>query len=273
MRYRRHLLLLSRAVPALLLSLTLVACGGLNVYPISEDTRLGAELDQEIRNNPVEYPILRNEAVRSYLQGIVDEILRAPEVQYRERFAWKVTVINDDRTINAFATPGGYIYVYTGLLRFLDNESALAGVLAHEIAHAEERHGTEHMTSALGLSTLMGAADVENTSTLTQIAANSASLLATLANSRADELEADEKAFAYLRSTRFWPGGIKFFFDRMILEQGRGSSLFESWLSSHPAPDDRRERVNEMLRESGLQAATPEQLGVTRYRAMLRDLR
>ncbi len=256
----------------LLFSLFLASCG-LNVYPVSQDRQLGADIDQEIRSNPQEYPILNNAQVRGYLQGIVDEILRSPEIKYRDKFSYQVTVINDDRTLNAFATPGGYIYVYTGLLRYLDNEAAIAGVLAHEIAHAEERHGTEHMTQALGLSTLMSVSDIEQQSTITQIAANSATLLATLANSRSDELESDSKAFTYLRSSRFWPGGIKLFFEKMILEQGRGSTIFESWLSTHPDPEARVENINKLLKENQVPAPGPDELGVARYRAMLRNLR
>ncbi len=260
------------AMCALLLS-GAVGCGGLNVYPVSQDRQLGADMDQEIRSNPNEYPILDNESVRGYLQGIVDEIVRSPSIQYRDKFVYKVTVINDDRTINAFATPGGYIYVYTGLLRYLENEASIAGVLAHEIAHAEERHGTEHMTSALGQSALLSLADIDSRSQLTQIVASSAALLATLANSRSDEAESDARAFEYLKSTRFWPGGIKLFFEKMIMEQGRGSTIFESWLSTHPAPEERVESINTMLREQNIPAATPESLGVTRYRTMLRALR
>lgn len=263
----------SSTLSTLLLLSTLLGSCGLNVYPVSQDKQLGADLDQEIRSNPQEYPILNNDQVRGYLQGIVDEILRSPEIKYRDKFSYRVTVINDDRTLNAFATPGGYIYVYTGLLRYLDNEAAIAGVLAHEIAHAEERHGTEHMTQALGISTIMSLSDVKNKSTITQIAANSATLLATLANSRSDELESDTKAFSYLRSSRFWPGGIKLFFEKMILEQGRGSTIFESWLSTHPDPEARVENINAMLKEHQIPAPGPEDLGVTRYRAMLRNLR
>lgn len=245
---------------------------GLNVYPISKDIELGADIDAEIRANPQEYPILDNEMVRGYLQGLVDEIIRAPEVEYRGQFAYKVTVINDDRTLNAFATPGGYIYVYTGLLRYLENEAAIAGVLAHEIAHAEERHATDKMTADMGKGVLVSAAGLEEKSAIVQIAANSTDLLATLANSRADEAEADEMAFEYLEGTRFWPGGIKLFFERMILESGRGSSLFDTWLSTHPAPEDRVEAINKMLKERQTPPPTPEQLGLSRYRTMLRNL-
>ena len=262
----------TRFILLLVASATSVSCG-LNVYSVSQDKALGADVDQQIRSNPKQYPILDNDRVEGYLQGLVDEILRSPAIQHRDKFAYKVTVINDDRTLNAFATPGGYIYVYTGLLRYLGSEAAIAGVLAHEIAHAEERHATEQMTKDLVGDQLLSLSNVDTKSEMARITATSTKLLATLANSRADEHEADSKAFEYLRTSRFWPGGIKFFFDKMILESGRGSTIFEGWLSTHPDPESRVENINELLKRHNIAAPTPQQLGTERYRSMLRNLR
>ena len=64
-------------------------------------------------------------------------------------------LIDDDKTLNAFCTPGGFIYVYTGLIKFLDSEDQLAGVMGHEIAHAALRHSTRQMTKVYGVQTLL----------------------------------------------------------------------------------------------------------------------
>jgi len=72
--------------------------------------------------------------------------------KHKDDFAWQVKIIDDPETLNAFATPGGYIYVYTGLIKFLDTEDQLAGVMGHEIAHADLRHSTRQMTSSYGVS-------------------------------------------------------------------------------------------------------------------------
>lgn len=258
----------------LLASLAVVglSCGA-NLFSIQDDADLGRQIDQEIRSNPKEYPPYSNDRIRDYLQNMVNTIVASPNVKYRGTFPYKVTVINDDRTVNAFATPGGYIYVYTGLLRFCDNEATLAGVLAHEIAHAEERHGTEHMTQALGISVLLDILQGKSNSALVNVAANSATLLATLANSRSDELEADTRGFSYMQSTQWWPGGIKMFFDRILQEQGRGTSVFEEWLSTHPAPEDRLANINKLLREHNSPPPTQSNLKTTEYRRMLRNLR
>ena len=144
---------------------------------------------------------------------MVNQIINSPKVEYRKQFAYKVEIINDDKTVNAFCTPGGYIYVYTGLLKKLDNEAALAGVLGHEIAHAENRHSTQRMTKAYGASILTSIVLGNDAGQLEQLGANLLTGLALLKNSRDDEMEADEDSFYYLESTKWFPGGIKFFFE------------------------------------------------------------
>jgi predicted Zn-dependent protease len=251
----------------------LVACG-VNLFTINDDVAFGRQMDQEIKANPQEYPILNNESVRGYVQGIVDRILQSPDIKYRGTFPYTVTVINDDATINAFATPGGYIYVYTGLLRFLDNEASLAGVIGHEIAHAEERHGTEHLTQQLGFDVALQIALGNNPSRLAQIAGNAAALLAMLRNSRSDELEADTRSFGYLRSTPYFPGSIKYFFEKMENQPGAttGGKL-EEWTSTHPTGSDRVTNINTLLRDNNIPAPTPASLMADNYRTMLRQLR
>ena len=84
----------------------------------------------------------------------------------------QIEIINNPDVLNAFAIPGGYIYLYTGLLLYLDSEAALAGVIAHEIAHVEERHSTQRLTKYYGISILLGIALGENPSTIAEIATN-----------------------------------------------------------------------------------------------------
>ena len=121
-----------------------------NLFPVSEDIKLGEQVYQEIISNTAEFPIVPesgNEEVYSYVRGITKKILNTGNVKYATEFPWKVTLINDSKTQNAFATPGGYIFVYTGLMKFLDSEDQLAGVMGHEIAHAANRHSTRQLTN------------------------------------------------------------------------------------------------------------------------------
>lgn len=248
----------------------LVACS-FNLFPVSDDIQLGKQVKQEIESDPAQFPILNNPAARSYLQSMINQIINSPKVEYRKQFAYKVEIINDDNTINAFCTPGGYIYVYTGLIKALDNEAALAGVLGHEIAHAENRHSTQRMSKAYGASLLASIALGEDSGQLEQLGANLLTGLALLKNSRDDEMEADEDSFHYLQSTKWFPGGIKFFFEKVM--SNKSSSIFQELLSTHPMPQDRLDQINELIKESGSTSATKgDNLFKSRYRDFVKSL-
>jgi len=258
---------------AVLISLVAVSCadggGGLNLFSLSDDAQLGAELDTEIRNNPAEYPILNNPNAEEYLQGIVDKIVQSPDVQFEDEFIYDVTIIDQDSVVNAFATPGGYIYVYTGLLKFMPNEAALAGVLGHEVAHAEERHATERMTTSYGLSALLSIVLGENPGQLETMAANLLGGLYLLKNSRSDELESDEMSFRYLDDTEYYPAAMEYFFE----ELGDGSTNFsiEQLLITHPDPDIRLEEIRKLASENNV-SPTVDNLFTDRYQQFLSTL-
>jgi predicted Zn-dependent protease len=192
--------------------------------------------------------------VATYVEThVFRHVLQSPEVERADVFDYQVTIIDDPETLNAFALPGGYIYVYTGLLTYLDNEAALAGVLAHEVAHAERRHATQRLTKYYGVSFLLSVLLGENPSTVAEIAANLFVGAAFLANSRDDEYEADEYSFKYLQDSRYYPGGVKFFFEQMrdqrMIDTSRSS--VETFLSTHPDPIDRISEIDARLTEAG----------------------
>jgi predicted Zn-dependent protease len=226
------------------LSLSFTGCedgvGSINIFSIQDDVQLGEQLDEEIRSNPQQFPMLNNPAANAYVQGILDEVILSPEIEYREEFEYKVQII-DDQTVNAFAAPGGYIYVYTGLLKQLDNKATLAAILGHEAAHCEERHATTRMTQQYGISVLLSVILGQDPGTLEQIAANLFSGLTLMHNSRDDEYESDEKSVIYLRSTKYYPAAAKFFFEKM--QEHSNSSDFEELFSTHPL-DEKRGRAN-----------------------------
>jgi predicted Zn-dependent protease len=257
---------------AFLAAVILESCADLNVFPPSEDIRLGAQLDREIRSRPQQYPILNNEQVRGYVQGIVDRIVLSPQIRYRGTFAYRVTVLRDDGTVNAFCTPGGYIYVYTGLLKFVDNEATLAAVLAHEIAHAERRHATERMTKALGAQLLLDIVLGKRPDRTAELAANLFTGLALLANSRSDEAEADEFSFRYLQHTPWYPGALLFFFEKLSQQRQTRLPALERLLSTHPLPEDRVEAMKKRIQAAALAPPTEQNLRAQPYREFLRLL-
>lgn len=229
---------------------------GLNVFTDQDEVKLGMQLDEEIKKNPKDYPVYQGDpSVKQYIeQKIFNEILNSPEVKKRNVYKWQLELIQDDNTLNAFATPGGFIYVYTGILKYLDSEAALAGVLAHEIAHAERRHATQNLTSYYGLSMLASLVLGQNPSEIARIAANLFTGLTFLANSRTFEDEADEYSIKYLRSTRFYPGGVKFFFEKMRDDKliATNNSKVATFLSTHPDPIDRINTAEARLRNYGI---------------------
>ena len=237
----------------------------------SDDKDLGQQIDNEIRSNPKDYPLLNNAAANAYVQAMVNELIKAPEVKYRNVFAYKVEIIRDDKTINAFCTPGGYIYVYTGLMKMLDDEASLAGVIGHEIAHAERRHSAQRMVNAYGVSIILSMALGQQPTQLESLVGNLFGNLALLKNSRDDETEANEDSFSYLRSTNIWyAGGVKFFFEK--IQSQSSSSSIERLLSTHPLPSDRVQAVNQMIQKANIPAPTESTLRSTPYKAFLKTL-
>jgi predicted Zn-dependent protease len=252
---------LSHKFKFIFLLVFLVACGtGINLFSEQDEVQLGEQFDKEIHENPKEYPIYKgNPAVKNYIQSrIFDEILQSPEVQKETVYDYKLEIIDNDSTLNAFAVPGGYVYLYTGLIKYLDSEAALAGVLAHEIAHVERRHATQRITNAYGLQLLASLALGNNPSQISAMVANLFSGLTLLANSRSAEDESDKYAIIYLSSTRYYPGGVKFFFER-LRDDGKVSSSgggIQTFLSTHPDPIDRINTTEQRLRERGLEIRT-----------------
>lgn len=217
---------------------------GLNLFTIEQDIELGKQVKQEILSNPSEYPVLPergNEQLYNYVRGITAKILNSGQVDYRNEFAWEVYIIKDDDVLNAFATPGGYIFVYTGLINFLDSDDQLAGVIGHEIAHSALRHSTEQMTKVYGLSALASVVTGNSDpGMLEQIALS----LMSLKFSRGAETEADMHSVEYLCPTSYRADGAAGFF---IKTQDQPSP--PEFLSTHPSPANRVQKIQQRASE------------------------
>ncbi len=264
----------------LLISISLTAASincasflGINIFTDEEDVELGLQLDEEIRNSPEEFPILQTHPhVREYVDAIGQRILQSEHIRKRDVYPYQFEIIHDDSTINAFCTPGGFIYIYTGLLHFLDNEAALAGVVGHEIAHAERRHATRRISGYFGTQLLIAVVLGEQPGILEEIAANLFTGLGFLSNSRKDEREADTYSMRYLSDTEYYPGAIRFFFDKILEEQNRKGGALERLLSTHPLPQDRVEHVEKSARDQNFPEPTEENLFTQRYQEFKKTL-
>ena len=212
--------------------------GGFNIFTLSDDIALGAQVAAEIEADPQNFPVLDSAQypeAYGHIYRIRDSILNSGEVVHKNDFRWQIRIINDT-VLNAFCTPGGYIYVYTGLIRFLEAENELAGVLGHEIAHADERHSTEALTKAYGIEVLLQVVLGENQNVLTDIAKG----LVNLSYSRANESESDLRSVDYLYPTAYDARGAARFFEKMI---ALGGGSIPEFLSTHPNPENRVEAI------------------------------
>ena len=209
---------------------------GFNLFPVQQDIDLGAQVAAEIDGNPTQYPLLdsnKYKEVYKYVYKVRDNILNSGKVDFKDDFKWRLRIIHDDSTLNAFCTPGGYIYIYTGILKFMDSEDQLAGVMGHEIGHADMRHSTRQMTAMFGLQLLEQAALGNNPNAITQIT----NALLNLKNSRSHETEADGRSVMYLCPTIYNAGGGAGFFQKLDA-MGSGKRPPE-FLSTHPNPEGR----------------------------------
>lgn len=203
----------------------------------AEELAIGQQMDADVRR---EMGVYQDQAVQRYVSDIGQEIARR---SHRPNLPWTFTVV-DSPAINAFALPGGYIYVTRGLMAYLDDESELAGVLGHEIGHVTARHAAQSYTrqaeANIGL-TILGIL-VPSTQPFTDLGAGALGVLF-LKNGREQELEADRLGVEYASGTGYDPGGVP----RMLNTLSRIDKLSErgvpNWLSTHPASDTRVEQA------------------------------
>ncbi len=227
-------------------------------FSVKDDIELGHQVNAQIRNDTTgQFPILDEDSfpeAYQHIRRILNNILDSDEFNYKERFAYdSIKIINAD-VMNAFATPGGYIYVYTGLIKYLESEDHLAGVISHEIAHAERRHSIRRIQTQYGFSVVSAVILGNDPSALAQIAASIAGGLGSLKFSRKHESESDDYSVRYLSHTEYACNGAAGFF-RKLEDEGRCNESGE-WLSTHPDPCNRVDAIDQRAAE--LQCKTTE---------------
>lgn len=224
------------------------------VFSAENDVELGKQTVRSIAQDPEQYPLLSEAEypeVYAHVRSLVDRLMQSPDIQYRDLFAYdQVKIIHDDEVLNAFCAPGGYIYVFTGLMRYLDHEDYLAGVLGHEIAHAELRHSSKRLQKEYGAQRLLEFILLTNPVTLRE-AVNATILkdLLTLDYSRDQEAQADDYSVRYLSTSGYACDGTAGFFAK-LLEQGQDVRIPE-FLSDHPASKARVRDIRSAAQEAG----------------------
>ena len=205
----------------------------------AQEIQLGQEMDAQVKR---EMGVYEDADLQRYVADIGMRLARASE---RPNLPWHFTVV-DEPAVNAFALPGGYIYITRGILPFLNDEEQMAGVLGHEIGHVTARHSAQQYTKATsaGVGLTLLSIFVPEARPL-QGAAETALGVLFLKYGRDDELQADRLGTQYTAKSGWDPrgvGGMLRTLERLDAASGSSKGV-PNWLSTHPSPADRVQKV------------------------------
>jgi predicted Zn-dependent protease len=237
----RHHVWCMRAVVALFGFLT--ACIDASSISVDEERAMGLAVAEEATR---EMPLLQDEPIVRFVRELGDHIVRRADTTGR---SYEFRVI-DSEVANAFAIPGGFIFVNRGILHRAEDASELAGVLAHEIGHVVERHGLEQMAKARNTNTAVGLIYVllgRAPGAAEQVALQVAGSAWMAKHSREAEREADRVGLSYLALAGLDPRGMPRFFQRLIDEERASPSELLAWFSTHPLTEDRIADTDAMI--------------------------
>ena len=216
---------------------------GFNVYSKDQDIQVGRQAAAEVMQ---QVDVVKDGELQDYVKSLGRRLASTPSAG---DYPYEFTLINDP-SINAFALPGGPIFVHSGLIRAADNEAQVAGVLGHEIAHVALRHGTNQASKASILQIPAAAAgillgDGSTTGQIAQIGAGLGLNLLMLKYSRGAETQADALGAKILHEAGYNPIEMARFFETLEKESGGGGPQF---LASHPNPGNRVKAVEAEVR-------------------------
>jgi predicted Zn-dependent protease len=227
---------------------------------VDQEMQMGAQAYRQVKNDPKMHQSQdprEVEPVRRVAARIIEAAKRSKYAEMATQFQWEVTVIKDDKTMNAFALPGGKIAVYTGIFPVAKTEAGLAAVLGHEVTHALARHGAERMSqgqltnAALQvLGTAAGAAGgnaMLGQATMAALGAG-AQVGVLLPFSRKHESEADYIGILLAADAGYDPRESIHLWERM--EQMSGGKGPAEFLSTHPGHETRIEQLKKWMPEA-----------------------
>jgi beta-barrel assembly-enhancing protease len=218
---------------------------GVNLYSPEREAALGHQLAREVERQArlVEDPI-----ISEYVNRVGQNLARSSDA----RFPFTFKVIEDD-SVNAFALPGGYVFINSGLVEVSEDENELAAVLAHEIGHVAARHMTRQATRGQ-LANLIGSPLASIAGGLAGAAARQAAALAiplTFAHfDRESEAEADTLGVRYLFATGYDPSGMVSIFEKMEALKRRKTDAISSLFTTHPPDVERIRKAQQEIAEA-----------------------
>ena len=241
--------------------------GGFNLYSAQQDVELGRQAARQVEQ---QLPMVRGGSADAYVERIVSRL--APYAGGPD-FNYQIQVVNASE-INAFALPGGFLYVNRGLIEAVRSEDELAGVLAHETAHVALRHGTKQATKGAAAQTgldLLAQILGRNDRKAGQIAGVVGGLglnAAFLKFSRDAEREADVAGAHMMARAGYDPMAMATFFDLLAQHRRSNPGKVEQFFSSHPSPGDRAR----LIRQAGYEESGRRETRVGDLRVVQREL-
>ena len=222
-----------------------VAAAAIVLISIPEEIAIGRQMQATVA---ARMPRLPAPDVQAYVNGLGHQIAAAA---HGPGFAYSFDVANRGE-VNAFALPGGHVWVYRGVLAIARTESEVAGVIAHEVAHVVERHAARQASTAMvanvGLE-LLGALLGNTGGAMTSgLAANVLTGSVFLGFSRDDELAADREGARILRKAGWDPRGLASFLERARAAARQNPSAVDVFFSTHPATEDRIAALRKVIR-------------------------
>lgn len=221
-----------------------------------QEVAIGKQINNQLVSKEIR--LYRNSEINRYVKEIGQRLAQQSK---RPDIPYTFQVVND-KSINAFATMGGFVYLNTGLIAAADNEAELASVMSHEIAHIVARHSIQQMRQAAITRGVAAAAGLDR-STLVNIGVD---LALRRPNSRKDELEADQLGLRNLEKAGYAPSAMVSFMEKLL--KSRGS--IPTFLSTHPATQDRIQALEQGINQSTVNAG--DGLNTNAYKNKIRVL-
>ena len=223
------------------LILLLAACSVTEDQEVALGRRNAAEINAQL-------PIVTDPAVTSYIQDLGESIARTTS---RSDLDWHFFVVNT-KQVNAFALPGGYVYVNRGLIESTDRLDELTGTLGHEIGHVIQRHSVKQMEEAqkanVGVTVLCTLTSICN-SGLAQAAVQVGGTAFFARHSRLDELQADSEGVVNVTRAGYDPQGIPDLFQVLLKERRYEPTVVDGWFASHPLEEARIQKAKTLIAE------------------------
>ena len=224
------------------IAMAMVAC----TVGDEQEKALGQEVAAQIDSA---VPMIADDAANSYVTNLGTALATASDDRSRD---WRFRIV-DAEVLNAFALPGGFVYVNRGLIERATSSSELAGVLGHEIGHVLLRHSAERIEKQqktnVGVSVVCGLTNIcSSEAARVAIDVGGAALFARF--SRRDELEADSAAVGIVSRAGYDPQGIATMFAKLLETRDQRPDMVEGWFASHPMEEDRIAAVVRVIRSS-----------------------